>query len=210
MEKYVPSSVCDSKIEVMKSIFIATASPAFNIKEAREFIASIKKQYSDATHNVPAFVIGNDATVTTHSSDDGEPSGTAGRPILSVISGSVFTNIAVVVTRYFGGMKLGTGGLVKAYSSSVKNLLDILPKSQIAYVNELEILLPYTCYDRFQILCSDYDADIINTSFSTDVTCKLRILVEKYESFIKDLSNLTSGSSIINIIELSKEVLYPI
>lgn len=210
MDKYIPSRICTNETEVMKSIFIASASPAFSIEEARDFISSVKKQYSDATHNVPAFVIGHGAAVTTHSSDDGEPSGTAGRPILSVLSGSFFTNIAVVVTRYFGGIKLGTGGLVKAYSSSVKKLLEILPKSKIAYVNELELLLPYGIYDRFQLLCSDYNADIIDTSFSADVTCRLNILTEKYDPFVKDLNDLTSGALIVSVIELEKQVLYPV
>ena len=106
----IPAEETRTEIRVSNSRFIATAAPAFSVKEARAFIDRIKAEFRDASHNVPAFVIGFGPSVTAHCNDDGEPSGTAGRPILAVLQGSGLGDIAVVVTRYFGGTKLGTGG----------------------------------------------------------------------------------------------------
>ena len=105
--------------EEKKSRFIATLEPVSSEEAATEFIASIKKKYWDARHNCSAFVIGSGGE-KTRCSDDGEPSGTAGRPMLNVLVGEHITNACVVVTRYFGGTLLGTGGLVRAYSGSAK------------------------------------------------------------------------------------------
>jgi len=210
LNKYVPSSVLSHEIEISKSRFIAAASSAFSEKEAREFISCIKKQYPDASHNVSAFIIGAKGNIITHFSDDGEPSGTAGRPVLSVLSGSVFTNIVLVVTRYFGGIKLGTGGLVKAYSQAAKELVNLLPKSEITYVNELKISISYTLYDRFLILCSKYSCDILNNDFSSDISCFLRIRCECCNSFLSELTELTSANAVVSVLETNKEVLYQI
>src|SRR5512133_1640262 len=108
---------------VINSRFIATLAPVFSTDEARTFIARIKKEFADASHNVPAYVIGGGNTVAEYCSDDGEPSGTAGKPALAVLRGSGFGDVAVVVTRYFGGTLLGTGGLVKAYTESTQRVV---------------------------------------------------------------------------------------
>ena len=126
----VPAQETHTEIRVRNSRFIATIAPAFTVAEAKLFIAHIRDAYPTASHHVPAFLIGHGATVTAHCSDDGEPAGTAGRPILAILQGSGLGDVVVVVTRYFGGSKLGTGGLVRAYGNAVRAVLDILPRAQ--------------------------------------------------------------------------------
>ena len=105
---------------VINSKFITTLAPVFSAEEARTFIARIKTEFADASHNVPAYIIGGGNTVLEFCSDDGEPAGTAGKPALAVLRGSGLGDAAVVITRYFGGTLLGTGGLVKAYTESTQ------------------------------------------------------------------------------------------
>ena len=114
----VPLTEIRREQEVLKSRFIATLAPAFSIDEARAFMARMKKEFSDASHNVPVYVIGGGNTVTEYFSDDGEPSGTSGKPALAVLRGSGLGDVVLVITRYFGGTLLGTGGLVKAYTEA--------------------------------------------------------------------------------------------
>ncbi|MFM8369105.1 MAG: YigZ family protein, partial [Chloroflexota bacterium] len=101
---------------VVNSRFIATLAPAFSIDEARAFMKRIREEFADASHNVPVYIIGGGNTVTEYFSDDGEPSGTSGKPALTVLRGSGLGDAVLVVTRYFGGTLLGTGGVVKAYT----------------------------------------------------------------------------------------------
>ncbi|MFN2242462.1 MAG: IMPACT family protein, partial [Anaerolineae bacterium] len=116
MDRYpIPARETRTEIQVLNSRFIATAAPVFSVEEAKAFVTRIRDEFADATHNVPAYLVGYGASVVAHCTDDGEPSGTAGRPALAVLRGSGLGDVAVVVTRYFGGTKLGTGGLVRAY-----------------------------------------------------------------------------------------------
>jgi len=116
----VPLSEIRREHVVVNSRFIATLAPAFSIEEAQIFIARIKKEFADASHNVPAYIIGGGNTVAEFCSDDREPAGTAGKPALAVLRGSGLGDAALVITRYFGGTLLGTGGLVKAYTESAQ------------------------------------------------------------------------------------------
>ena len=106
-------------------------------------MARIKQEFADASHNVPAFVVGYGNAVTAHCNDDGEPSGTAGRPMLAVLQGSGLGDAAVVVTRYFGGTKLGTGGLVRAYGDAVRAVLEIAPRAEKVPTHTVMFGLPY-------------------------------------------------------------------
>src|SRR4030095_2751575 len=114
----------------VNSRFIATLTPAFSVEGARAFIARIKKEFADATHNVPAYIIGGRNTRTEFCSDDGEPSGTSGKPALTVLRGSGLGDVAVVVTRYFGGTLLGTGGLVTAYTESTQMVVNAVVRGR--------------------------------------------------------------------------------
>ncbi|MEJ2487935.1 MAG: YigZ family protein, partial [Anaerolineales bacterium] len=142
-KRYVPSSEVSAEIKISNSTFISTASPAFSVDEAKEFISQVRVRYSDATHNVPVYIIGHPPSVIEHSNDDGEPSGTAGRPALSILRGSGLGDIAVVITRYFGGTKLGTGGLVRAYSDSMRAVLDKIIRAEKLSTVIAEFTVPY-------------------------------------------------------------------
>lgn len=111
----IPAAETRVELVVVNSRFIATAAPAFSVEAARAFVGRVRGEFADASHNVPAYLIGHGAATIAHCHDDGEPAGTAGRPVLAVVQGSGLGDIAVVVTRYFGGTKLGTGRLVRAY-----------------------------------------------------------------------------------------------
>ena len=126
----IPASEVRTEIMVVNSRFIATAAPVFTVEQAREFIKRIRSEFDDASHNVPIFVVGYGSSVIAHCSDDGEPSGTAGRPALAVLQGTGPGGYGIVVTRYFGGTKLGTGGLVRAYSEAVRQVLREMPLAE--------------------------------------------------------------------------------
>src|SRR5512139_713532 len=115
---------------VVNSRFIATLAPVPSIEAARVFLVRIRQEFADASHNVPAYIIGGGNTVTEYFSDDGEPSGTAGRPALAVLRGSGLGDVAVVITRYFGGTLLGTGGLVKAYTESTQMVVSAVERGR--------------------------------------------------------------------------------
>ena len=124
MKSYpIPLERTRTEIRVKNSRFIATLAPVFSVVEAKAFIKEIKTEFSDASHNVPCYIVGFEPSMIAHTSDDGEPSGTAGRPALAVLQGSGLGDVAVVVTRYFGGTKLGTGGLVRAHGEAGKDVL---------------------------------------------------------------------------------------
>lgn len=157
------------EIEEKKSRFIATIEPVSSEEEASAFIAGIKKKYWDARHNCSAFVIGNGGE-KSRCSDDGEPSGTAGRPMLDVLTGEHVTNVCVVVTRYFGGTLLGTGGLVRAYSAAVRAGLsncEIIKKIQgFAVTTECD----YNDFSRVQSMAAKSGLHIESTDYGQKVT----------------------------------------
>src|SRR5512133_3857699 len=115
---------------VVNSKFIATLAPAFSIDEARAFMTRIRREFADATHNVPAYIIGGGNTVTEYFSDDGEPAGTSGKPALTVLRGSGLGDVALVITRYFGGTLLGTGGLVRAYTEAAQSVVNAVERGK--------------------------------------------------------------------------------
>lgn len=162
----------EGEIIEKKSRFIATVRPVETEEEAAAFIQEMKKQYWDARHNCSAFVIGERAELT-RCSDDGEPSGTAGRPMLEVLLGEGLCNVAVVVTRYFGGTLLGTGGLVRAYGQAVKAGL-----SQCTVISKekgelLSIVTEYNDIGRLQHLLAGQQAPVMDTVYGEKVTIQV-------------------------------------
>ena len=143
----VPSGICQTEpCSFKNSRFIGTAGPAASVAAAQEFINSIRDRYPDASHHAYAFSVGFGATVTEGMSDDGEPSGTAGRPVLAVVKGSGLGDVAVVVSRFFGGTKLGTGGLVRAYTQTAQQVLGELQTTRkIERINAPACSLQFTC-----------------------------------------------------------------
>lgn len=126
----VPLTEIRRELMVVNSRFISPIAPAFSIDEARAFMARIKHEFADASHNVPVYIIGGGNTVTEYFSDDGEPSGTSGKPALAVMRGSGLGDAVLVITRYFGGTLLGTGGLVKAYTESAQLVVNAVGRGQ--------------------------------------------------------------------------------
>ena len=189
----VPAQEIRRELMVENSRFIVTLAPVFTTTGAKKFIKRIRSEYHDATHNVPAYLIGYPPNVTAHCSDDGEPSGTAGRPALNVLQGSGMGDIAVVVTRYFGGTKLGTGGLVRAYTDSTKLVVDQVPRARRVPVNIYQLEIPYPYYDRVWRLISDLNGEITQSDFGEQVTLNYHLTGEKSEIFAQALSDLSSG-----------------
>ncbi len=191
---------------VVNSRFIATLTPVFSIDEARAFIARIRKEFADATHNVPAYIIGGGNTVTEYSSDDGEPSGTAGKPALAVLRGSGLGDVAVVVTRYFGGTLLGTGGLVKAYTESTQRVVQAAGRGQRVAVYVAMVAIPYNLLERIRLWVTRRGGKVLEEDFAADITMTLQFPVESFEMFQNDLRELSAGKLNAAVIE-SKETI---
>ena len=143
-----PIAVGEVEVEVRakNSRFIGCAAPAESVDDAKAFIAAMRERYPDASHHCYAFAAGYGATVTHGMSDDGEPSGTAGKPMLAVVQGAGIGDVVVVATRYFGGTKLGTGGLVKAYTETAQAALEAVPVEMKVETELLSVNLSYDSY----------------------------------------------------------------
>ena len=193
MQKLVPHHEVEHEIVVVNSRFIASLAPATTVEEAREFIKTIKALYPDASHHVPAYVIGAGNSLIAHCSDDGEPSGTAGRPALAVLQGSGIGDCAVVVTRYFGGTKLGKGGLVRAYGDAVREVLKIAPLAEIVLTDVGEIWVNYPHFEPVKRLLEQLGAMIEGEEFTEQVKITFRIESEGYNSLKQAVIELTAG-----------------
>lgn len=209
MQRYrIPAERTRVEIQVVNSRFIATAAPVFSVEEARAFIQEIRHEFSDASHNVPAFLVGYGQSVTAHCSDDGEPSGTAGRPALTVLQGSGLGDIAVVVTRYFGGTKLGTGGLVRAYTDAVKAVLENMHLAEKVPTYSVMLVIPYNLYDQTKLLIQEYGGKILDEEFAAEVTISIQFLVENFEAFNERVLELSRGKIKAEIIEMNPDTLF--
>ncbi len=206
----IPAAEARAEIMVVNSRFIAAAAPAFSVEEARAFIARIRAEFPDASHHVPAFLIGYGASVTAHCTDAGEPSGTAGRPALAVLQGSGLGDVVVVVTRYFGGTKLGTGGLVHAYGEAVKAVLDVLPRAEKIPTHTVMLACEYSYFDRIRLLIQTHQGQVLDEDFGADVTITARFAAWQLEPFQNALSELTRGSLHAEIIESNPETIMPL
>ena len=206
----IPAEQARTEIRVSNSRFIATAAPAFSVEEARAFIGRMKAEFKDASHNVPAFVIGYGPSVTAHCKDDGEPSGTAGRPMLAVLQGSGLGDIVIVVTRYFGGTKLGTGGLVRAYGDAVKEVLAILPRAEKVPTHTVMMALPYNMYERVKLLVEAQLGLILDEEFAADITITAQFATDQFPGFQDALRELSHGRLEAEIIETDLETIMPL
>jgi uncharacterized YigZ family protein len=191
---------------VVNSKFIATLAPAFSIDEARAFMARIKKEFADATHNVPVYIIGGGNTVTEYFSDDGEPSGTSGKPALAVLRGSGLGDAALVITRYFGGTLLGTGGLVKAYTESAQSVVNAVGRGQRVPVHLVLLAIPYNLLERIRLLAAHHHSEILGEDFAGDVTLTIEIPVSGLEAFQLGLRELSAGKLQAEVIETKETI----
>ncbi len=184
--------------EEKKSRFIANVAPADSEEEAVNFIETIKKKYYDARHNCPAFIIGRNREIT-RCSDDGEPSGTAGKPILEVLLGAEVTNVVVVITRYFGGTLLGTGGLVRAYTQAVQEGLRNAGIATMKYGSEMTIEVAYTDVGRVQYLLGSRQIEIADSRYTDRAAFDIQIPREQEAALRKELTEATSGRARIEV-----------
>ena len=189
----IPAQTIRIENVVVNSRFIATIGRADTVDEAKGFIQSIRGEMPDATHHVYAFKVGYGGSITEGMSDDGEPSGTSGPPILAVLRGADLGNVVIVVTRYFGGTKLGTGGLVRAYGGAAKDAVAALPTELKIAKYHIGITVEYTFFERLKLLLAENDALIQSEDFAADVTVYALIPVDNLTAFEDALSELTAG-----------------
>lgn len=211
MTRYlIPAEEARAEIRVKNSQFIATAAPAFSVEEARDFIDRMRREFADAAHNVPAFLIGHGPAVTAHCNDDGEPSGTAGRPMLAVLEGSGLGDVVVVVTRYFGGTKLGTGGLVRAYTEATKAVLAATPRAEKAATHAVMMAVPYPLFAQVKRLVGEHNGRILDETFAADVTVAARFTTAAFPGFQAALQELSAGQIAAEIVETNEETIMPV
>jgi len=192
---------------VANSKFIATLAPAFSIDEARAFMARIKKEFADATHNVPVYIIGGGNTVTEYFSDDGEPAGTSGKPALAVLRGSGLGDAALVITRYFGGTLLGTGGLVKAYTESAQLAVNSVGRGQRVAMHVVMLAIPYNLLERIRLLAARHRAEILGEDFAGDITLTVQIPLSDFDEFQLGLRELSAGKLQAEVIETKETIM---
>ncbi|MCI8935415.1 MAG: YigZ family protein [Lachnospiraceae bacterium] len=185
--------------EEKKSRFIANIAPVSSEAEAVSFIESIRKKYYDARHHCTAFIIGRNKEVT-RCSDDGEPSGTAGKPILEVLLGADVTNVAAVVTRYFGGTLLGTGGLVRAYTQAAREAIENAGIGIMRYKTEMTIEIDYTDVGKVQYLLGSRKINIAQSRYAEKVEFDIRIPEEERTEISSALTEATAARAKMNII----------
>ena len=184
------------EIEEKKSRFIATTYPVESEEEAIAFIERMKKHYWDARHNCYAYVIGEEQEILRFS-DDGEPGGTAGKPILEVITGEGLKNVCIVVTRYFGGTLLGTGGLVRAYTDAAKACISATEIVCKRMVVPMDITTDYTDLGKTQYILGSKGIDIKDSIYEDTVTLKIEVFVDDVEQIEKDITEATSARAIL-------------
>lgn len=202
----VPVTEIRREYVAVNSRFIATLAPAFSIDEARAFMARIRREFADATHNVPVYIIGGGNTVTEYFSDDGEPSGTSGKPALAVLRGSGLGDVVLVVTRYFGGTLLGTGGLVKAYTESAQLVVNAVERGLRVPVHLVLLAIPYNLLERLRLLVVRHRGEILGEDFAGDITLTLQFPVSEFEVFQTGLRELSAGKLQAEVIETRETI----
>ena len=192
MDEYlVPTNFGEDEFYEKKSRFIGRVWPVETEEEALEKIQAMKKQHYDATHNCRAYIIKDGAV---RFSDDGEPGGTAGMPMLQVLQREGLYNICCVVTRYFGGILLGAGGLVRAYTKGAKIAVDAAGKSMKRVWTVLYVPCPYTFYERVKLEVAAFEGIIRNTEFGAEVELELLFPEANAQPFLDRLIDMTSGT----------------
>ncbi len=203
---HVPLTEIRREHTVVNSRFIATLAPAFSIDDARAFMKRIREEFADASHNVPVYIIGGGNTVTEYFSDDGEPSGTSGKPALAVLRGSGLGDVVLVITRYFGGTLLGTGGLVKAYTESAQLVVNAVERGRRVPVHVAMAAIPYNLLERLRLLVSKHNGKILSEEYAADITVTLQFPVDTFGAFEADLLDLSAGKIKAEVIESKEEI----
>lgn len=189
----VPSGTAEAELVVKNSIFIGTAGPAPSAEAAQAFIDAVRAAYPDANHHAWAYRIEGGPQGEIGSSDDGEPGGTAGRPMLAILEGSGICEIVVVGTRYFGGIKLGTGGLVRAYGAAAREALKELPTEERVLHLLADLTVDYALYGNLRYLFPQQGVRIEEETFAERVTLRIAVPAEAFDEVSESLQELTNG-----------------
>lgn len=201
MNYYTISEAAEASFIEKRSEFIGYIAPVSTNDEAVDFINTIKAKHRKAKHNVYAYILRQDNI--SRYSDDGEPQGTAGVPVLDVLQKRGLTDVCVVVTRYFGGILLGGGGLVRAYSHAAAIACDAAKIMNMCICRRLKIETDYGLYGKVSYLLPNYDTITLSSDFGSSVSLEILVLTEKYDALIKDLTDASNGAvSITDLGEL--------
>lgn len=196
----IPAQPHRTEEEILRSRFITTVAYTPTVEAARMFIAAMSAEFADASHNCWAYVVGAPGSTGQNGmSDDGEPHGTAGRPMLTVLLHSKIGDITAVVTRYFGGTLLGKGGLVKAYSGGVQLALASLPLVERVPKAALTLMFDYSYVTSLQRLLPAFEAQVRNEQYATDVIYEISLPVERVAAFTTAITELTNGQAILEL-----------
>ena len=197
------SKDAEARLVVERSEFIAHIAGAASREEAEAFIKSVRARYKDASHNVPAFVIGEKSELQW-ASDDGEPQGTAGAPVVQLLTSSGLTNVVCVVTRYFGGIKLGTGGLVRAYTQVARMALEEAGVREARDITTISVKLAYPLLGRLKNSAAPLGCEIEDIAYTERVTVKLSFEPEREEAIMAALDDMTGGKT--EIVEREEKI----
>lgn len=190
----IPKSLTRHEIKVSNSRFITTVANTEDTDAVKNLLNNIRTEMSSANHHVYAFRLGFGNSVIEGMSDDGEPSGTSGPPTLQVLRGSGLGDVTVVTSRFFGGTKLGTGGLVRAYTEAAKQALKITPVVEKVARTSLSIDLPYSLYEPFQRIIHHYDVIMLRETFAVHVQIELAIRSSQVSSIYDEINALGAGT----------------
>ncbi|MGI6367510.1 MAG: IMPACT family protein [Anaerolineae bacterium] len=193
----VPHAEAQAEIVVKKSIFIGSVGRAASAEQARAFIATVCERYPDANHHAWAYIISGGPQAEIGSSDDGEPGGTAGRPMLAVLEGEGLLEAVAVGTRYWGGIKLGTGGLVRAYGDCVRQALKQLPVADMVYHYLARVTVPYPLYGSLKYGLPRSNVLVDAEQFGDAVTLDLAIPPAAFQSLADALQELSNGATLL-------------
>lgn len=198
IEEPIETEIVEKKSKFIGDLFYIESS-----EEAENKIKEIKKKYFDAKHHCIAYRTIENGQIIEKSSDDGEPSGTAGAPMLNILQKNNLVNVLIVVTRYFGGILLGTGGLVRAYSNTLLQAIENSSKIKKCLGEELEVGLEYSEFETFKYYCKNNKIKITNTKYLENIICKIELEEEKKQKIIKDFE--IKNINLIYIKELYKK-----
>lgn len=191
-----PAELFQAEMEIKKSIFITHIIPITSEEEALARLGELRKKYKDATHNCFAWRIGTER-ILEKSSDDGEPQGTAGHPMLHVLQMKELTNVLAVVTRYFGGIKLGAGGLTRAYSGALADAVKAAPIVTYTPYEKYILTIPYTAVGGFENYSKDKDIRVLDRNFAENVQITFLTLPAEAKTHLKFFTDLTGGKAVI-------------
>ena len=190
----IPAQRHRTEIVVVNSRFITTVDYTPTVDDAREFLSSVRNEMPDANHHVYAYRVGYGNSIIESFSDHGEPAGTAGPPVMAVLRGVDIGDTTVVVTRYFGGTKLGTGGLVRAYTEAAQEGLKTLPVERKIQRQTVGVEAPYRFYELIRRLIDQYEGISVEETFTGDVTLTARFPVSRIPEYSAAIIELTAGT----------------